>query len=279
MTNSNDAGSRTVVWIVAAALSRESGFGHMMDVLRRRSQPYVLVHKKPHCPEMTIIHAKGVDVSGGLDGIRGPVVTIGTVSMRSGSLARGWSPGYVDCPDQSECMRHWGEAMLNHDAHRVALGDIGKPDVAVFVRPDGGDKPFTGRIVEPGSFDPWRAGLIEGSDGPAVAPLLPVLVSSPKTIWSEYRMVMVEGRYVTGSRYRTAGRIEHSPEVGARMIRFAEDLAAKWDPAPAYALDLADTPEGIKVVETNPISSAGFYCMDMKRFVEAMSEMAMRIGR
>lgn len=279
MATSTDVDPGKVVWIIAAALSREAGFHHLMDVLRRRSQPHVLVRKDPHSIAMTAIHAKGVDVSAGLDAIEAPVVTIGTVSMRTGSDARGWSPGYVDCPDQSECMRHWGGAMLNHDARLVALADMEKPDTTVFVRPDDGDKPFTGRIVEPGSFDAWRTGLLEGSDGPEVAPLLPVLVSSHKTIWSEYRMVMVEGRYVTGSRYRTAGRTEHSPEVGARMIRFAEDLAAKWDPAPAYALDLADTPEGIRVVETNPISSAGFYCMDMKRFVEAMSGMATRTTR
>ena len=59
----------------------------------------------------------------------------------------------------------------------------------------------------------------------------------------------------------------YSPEVGQRIIDFANERVREWNPRIAFTLDIADTPEGLKIIETNAISSSGFYAIDMNKFV------------
>lgn len=255
-------------WIVNAALAREAGYHALIHHLERQGQRFTLVTKPPMVPHL-ISRETGEPMM--LDAIEGPVFVVGTTSMKAVSADHGWSPGYVDAPTQEECVAAWGTHMLNADALFGAIADISPPaDRALFVRPDEGSKAFTGLVVQAGGFEAWRQSVTHRDAAYPVAPDRRIMVAGVKTIWSEYRCIVVDGRYVTGSRYRTGRTVSYSPEVGSRFVRFVEERVAEWNPRGALCIDVADTPEGIKVIETNDVSSCGFYAMDMGLFAAAI---------
>lgn len=127
--------------------------------------------------------------------------------------------------------------------------------------------------MEREKFESWRYNLINIDSYTTVPPDLEVMIAPLKTIWAEYRCIIVNGRYVTGSRYKTGRKVEYSPDVGKRIIDFANERIREWNPRIAITLDIADTPEGLKVIETNSISSSGFYAIDMNIFVGEISQL------
>jgi hypothetical protein len=81
---------------------------------------------------------------------------------------------------------------------------------------------------------------------------------------------------VTCSGYKVGTIKRYTPpeEVEPRIIEFAQDCVDKSQPDDAFVLDVADTPEGLKIVEINNINSAGFYKGDMQKLVWALNELA-----
>ncbi|MCW7540445.1 ATP-grasp domain-containing protein [Aquabacterium sp. A7-Y] len=55
------------------------------------------------------------------------------------------------------------------------------------------------------------------------------------------------------------------------MFRFAQHWADTWCSNPAFWLEVADTPNGLKLLEINAINSSGFYACDMGKFVNAIN--------
>jgi len=46
-----------------------------------------------------------------------------------------------------------------------------------------------------------------------------------------------------------------------------------WSPDVGFVLDIADTPEGFKVIEVNCLNASGFYACDMAKVVFALEEL------
>lgn len=260
-------------WIVNSALSREQGYDALLHHLERQGRPHTIVYKPPfveHLSDPSTGRPTRLDVDG-------PVFVVGTTSMRRISLDHGWSPGYVDAPGQEECMAAWGDLMLNADAVFGTMGGLcPTTEGDVFVRPDEGSKSFNGVVIPASDFETWRSAMLEGKGSRPVDPAQRIMIAPTRTIWSEYRCIVVDGRYATGSRYRTGRTIAYSPDVGNRIVRFVEKCVAKWNPRVALCIDVADTPEGLRIIETNDVSSCGFYAMDMGRFVSAVSGIGRR---
>lgn len=268
-------------WIINAALSREPAYAALIAAVERQGREHTIVHKPPFAPYLTSGIAGDVDAEGHerpitLD-IEGPIFVAGTTSMEHVSAAHGWSPGYITAPSQSECMKHWGGHMLNHGAVFGRLDKIAPPFAETFfLRPDEDIKNFAGRTMEPSGFEDWRRSILD-VEGWTTMPAETMIMAAPlRTIWSEYRCIVVEGRYVTGSRYRTAGRVEYFPDVAPMVVDYVNARIAEWNPRPALAVDVAHTPDGLRIIETNSVSSAGFYAIDMEKFVAAISGLGRR---
>lgn len=265
-------------WIVNASLNREGGYYALIDQLERQDVPFTLVRKPPMVPHLVATHddldEDGVNRPIMLDHIEGPVYVVGTTSMKQVSADHGWTPGYIDAPTQGECQSAWGGHMLNADAVFGALGDVVAPEGRdFFIRPDEGSKAFGGRLLSADGFEAWRSGIMEPGTAHTVDPSQRVMIAPLKTIWSEYRCIVVGGRFVTGSRYRTGRTVAYSPDVGGRIVRFVNERVAEWNPRLALCVDVADTPDGLKIIETNDVSSAGFYAIDMSIYVGEINGM------
>lgn len=257
-------------WVVNTSLKREGGYERLIEQLNRQEVEYTLVRKPPFADYLVSMDS---DDPITLD-IEGPVFVTGTTSMGLVSTKHGWNPGYIDSPDIEACIGTWGNHMLNHDAVFGSIGSIQVPDTDFFIRPNEDSKAFSGTVMSRPDFEEWRKNLLDIKGWTSLPPETKVMISPLKKIYAEYRCIVVDGRVVTSSRYKTGKTVAYSNEVGDRIHEFANRRVSEWNPRIAFALDVADTPEGLKVIETNAISSSGFYAIDMGIFVGEITALA-----
>ncbi|MFO0609210.1 MAG: ATP-grasp domain-containing protein [Polyangiales bacterium] len=192
-----------------------------------------------------------------------------TTLMRNVAREGRWAPGvfFDEARFSFEALREGfgAESLLNGASEVVTVGELLArdlaPDAEFFLRPAGDLKEFAGRVHTFAELAPWRDGLAS-SNGPLGLDTL-VQVAPPRALGREWRTVVVDGRVVAASQYRSSGRLKVTGDVPDDVIRFAGEMAARYQPAPVFALDVGEVDEGLRVVETNCFNSAGFYWCDL----------------
>jgi len=144
-------------------------------------------------------------------------------------------------------------------------------DESLFVRPDGNDKVFNGGCLTAENFQKSYA-LMTFYDPP---PATRVVVARPQKITAEARFLVAGGKVVTGSFYRSGGQSLRL-QAHDSLMEEAEDtlqfcLGQGFNPSPSWVLDLAQTPEGWKIIEVGATSCCGLYKCDMVAFVSALT--------
>lgn len=264
----------TVHWIIDRALGRaEGGYEHLVNCLERTNTPYTLVRKPPFADYLIGLGDDHTPIT--ID-VPNPVFVTGTTSMRLVCEKMNWNPGYIDAPGQEELKAAWGDELLNYDAVVGTFRDIVPPSGAFFIRPVEDTKSFAGQIMEEASqFESWRKSLIDIEN--SVTTLKPddlIMMAPLKRIYAEYRLYVVDGEIVTGSRYKLGNKVFYTTDLDLGMIEYAKERIKEYCPRRALCLDIAEI-EGdkvtYKVIETNAISSSGFYACDMAKFADAIN--------
>lgn len=287
----------SVHWIIDTTISRstnpmrsgsEHGYDDLIKALERTETPYTLVKAVPMTDKLipaewdTFRKEEPPELNPQIDG---PVFVTGIMSMKLVCARRGWNPGYIDAPGQDELIEHWGTHVLNHGAVIGPFAEVEPPSRSFFARPVADTKSFAGCVYtddpqkpELGSGrDQWRAWVaqvmagqdsytsIRGDDLVMLAPL--------KNIYAEYRLYVVGGHIVTGSRYKLGGDVFYTTDLDPAMLDFARARLREYCPRDVLCLDIAhvEGDEPYKVIETNSISSSGFYACDMNIFVNAIN--------
>lgn len=188
--------------------------------------------------------------------------------------SRKWTPGVFFDPQRfsfPEWGRAYGSACLNAEAQETTLRGLADqlhaPDQLFFLRPIHDDKSFAGEVMSFGEIQKWVAEL----DDTVLSPQTPILVAEPVGISHEWRLFLVDGRFSTGSHYRTRQRLDVYAGVPEEVIRFAQGLARQWLPAPVVVMDVASSADQLYLVEINCFNSAGFYASDVARLVGDVS--------
>jgi hypothetical protein len=94
----------------------------------------------------------------------------------------------------------------------------------------------------------------------------------------------VKGEVITGSLYKQGTRVFYKECDDKEIERFAQFCAGSIycsaeGPHGAclgphtFAIDIAVTPDGYKVIELNSLNSSGFYACDMGKYVNAVTTM------
>lgn len=263
-------------WIIDRLIADEFGSDNLVAALDRAGSAYTLVKKPPFADYIVGIDSSDAPLDLLIDG---PVFVSGSTAMKAISQARGWLPGYIDAPGVDECLAHWRGHMLNSDLYTGPIGSISPPDVPFFIRPLEDGKAFAGAVIDPADFDGWRDQLLAVDGYTALAPDTPVAIARVKNLLREYRCLIVDGRLITGSRYKVGLRVDHHPDLPGHIASFVQRRADEWSPRCAFIVDIAETDLGMRIVETNSVSSAGFYAMDMARYVEAINQLVSDPGR
>ncbi len=206
-----------------------------------------------------------------------------TTLVRNVARAGRWRPGvYFDEARFAfeALLAGYGDLLLNADSEvltvRALLARDTADDAEFFVRPAADLKEFTGGVMRFGALRVWGDGLA-GTVGPLSLDTR-VQLATPKNVRREWRTILVGGRVVAASRYRTAGRLDPSDDVPDEVRDFAEGCAARYAPAPVFTLDVGEVTEGLRVVETNCFHSSGFYACDARAIARAVTAWVVREG-
>lgn len=207
----------------------------------------------------------------GLGGQR--VVFHGSLNVATRVTDMGWRPG-AWCnaagfmfTEYAEKLRPW---LLNGSYHvstvREQLSSAALP--RRFMRPNSALKQFAGIVVE-GAPSAMQLGFGFYHDDLDLS----VIVAPVANVILEWRFIIVDRRVVSGGGYDA--NLRSMWEVGkGEAWGFASAIAATFDaPDPVYALDVAATPSGLRVVEVNPFSSADLYKCDCEPIVSAIERL------
>lgn len=212
-----------------------------------------------------------------------PVIAYGSTLLvnlfQQGLLPKNWIVFYDEQSlDQAHYSKIFGNLMLNADAAFMPFAQMkdDKYEVPMFVKPSDDLKAFGGFVLEAG------ISLVEALATQMhmeISDDQTVLISPVKKLYREFRIFVVCDEFAACSQYRNNGRIEHKEvDVGSKpnyKVHEASDWGklstfyydhvnirtqALW--VDTFALDVAETDDGLKIVELNCFNCSGMYKAD-----------------
>ncbi len=254
-------------WVIQDSFYSADGHSRLLAALERLEIAYQVVKLNPQAKSIA------PDVNP-----EGAVWVCGSSTMCGLAGARGWKPGsFLNDNFRFEV---WGERyrqiLLNADAALFKIRDIPSGYAEFFMRAPDDSKAVPGRTWKWGEFVAWREALAAEAKPKPFGPTLDsmVVVANAKTIHYERRYFVIDGELVASSQYRAGGRAEFSAYPDDEANAFVSRVIADFSPARAFVLDVAGTPDGLRVVEINCINSAAFYACDVPKLVAAIERLA-----
>ena len=271
-------------WILQNNIFREEAYDGLIGVLQRFELPYKEYRVVPFLGTLLpLTHEGEIDPAYSddlLSALTGPVITMGSYSMRHAAKTYGFKPGVFDLMETGSfeyCMEHWGEHMLNGDSIVTSFeGAIWPESEERFIRPTDDSKYFAGTMMESIAFREWqhKVCVLKLDYGNSLTPETLIQVAKPKRIYTEYRCWVVKGCIVTMSLYKRGDTVVYQNMdglLGDEARAFANQvLQIGWLPAEAFCLDVCETEDGWKIVEVNTLNSCGLYSANLTSLVTAL---------
>jgi len=282
-----------MLWIVQQDLWDEAGYVTFIEALDRLEIEYLVIKPIPFTNR--ILPADFDSFKQDINDVEEPfidttqdIMAFGATSLTRIAKARDWHPGtYMN---ENFTYEKWSEGfgldnILNPDSIVQRLGDYfdlsGFEGSNVFVRPVLDSKTFNGEVKSKYDFKDWQQSIKfmeefmteELVDIPMLNKDTVIAVASAKKIYSEYRLFVVNKKVVTASQYKLGSEMVTTADIDQRVYNFATRMIYSWMPAAAFVMDIADTADGLKVIEINNINSSGFYAADPQKIIVAIEEL------
>ena len=98
-----------------------------------------------------------------------------------------------------------------------------------FIRPNKDLKEFTGLVVSFNEILEWNPEREDKRDNATLE--TEIIVSKPVNIKKEYRMIIVDGKISSGSKYIEDGKLNEDRNVPQDVVNYTERVANIWSPA------------------------------------------------
>jgi len=198
-----------------------------------------------------------------------------------------WTPGvYCNLP-QFECVYYYprfGNNLLNRDYVMLPFGELERRKEWLaelfgkkfFIRPSSGFKLFTGKVV---SMDTWDEDLnLLAFYGVELETI--VIVAPAVEITSEWRLLVVDNKVVTGSRYMDGfGFRGRSSKPHPEVLDYAQKILdeSHYSPDSAWIFDICEYGANkLSVLEAGSFSCCGLYRCDPETVIQEVSRVAWR---
>lgn len=208
------------------------------------------------------------------------LIPFGTRSFTAYGMKEGWNV-YWDKSFEYPSLLALGEDFINHDMTVGKLKDLVVPDSGkIYIREAAGFNIIKGTVINAYSWPDWVAGFAKRSEVlPTHHDWHPInedslFITAPiKPIYDEYRVWVIKGNVVTSSQYVKEGVISyHNTDAYWQMNNYAQMIADKIPyNMENYVLDIFRTDKGLRVGEINCIHCAGWYHVDSRKVVQALS--------
>lgn len=165
-----------------------------------------------------------------------------------------------------------GLPLLNSNARYINYSRIKNYEFTkeTFIKPSRDLKSFNGGIIYAGeTIQNYIART--GYSSPNIKSEK-IVVSDIKSIQEEYRFFMHENKILGCSRYILNSKVEPSEFVPEEIKKCAIEYSKLYNPAELYVMDLAVTPEGVKIVEYNCWNASGFYHSNIRDIIFQVNE-------
>lgn len=194
---------------------------------------------------------------------------------------RRWRPGSWCSFANFDCSlyySHFGRFLLNDDYGLYAASEALRMSRIlfdrfavrgeIFLRPNAGRKIFSGKCVDRDDFEERLTRLFD--------PTELVVVSSPKQIGREWRLVAARRDVLTASQYADHGSVARTRDCPEQVIEFGREIlrTVKWLPDPLFTMDIAESESKLRLIELNGFSCSSFYECDLDRIVDMVARTA-----
>lgn len=173
-----------------------------------------------------------------------------------------------------------GKHLINEDFQILPFGEFIRRNIQndVFIRPDKGNKSFTGLTIKKENFEHEINCLKKIQK---IEPETLIIITKPKQIIKEFRFIIANREVLTGSEYSWEENFIYTNEIDENCLNIAKEIAKnKWQPDIVYTCDVGIYIENnIKkygVVELNSFSCAGLYNANTDIIVNKISEIALK---
>lgn len=181
-------------------------------------------------------------------------------------------------------MLPYGEISRKRDFLFKIFGDT------LFIRPDSGNKQFTGNLLNKDNFD-YVLDIINIYN---IDNDLMCLISPAKNILKEWRFVIVNGEVISGSLYRdwtNGGELTENDtkdivllkskskyelvDENSDVFKYCQKVSKLYDADKAYTIDITLTDNNeYKVIEIGSFSCAGLYSNDLEKIIKSVNEIS-----
>jgi hypothetical protein len=253
-------------WILERDVFNVQHFDSMVSHAQSRHWPLHIVRVKP------FEHI----IEGPVPVTEGPVVVYGSIGVQKLAQQHNWIPGVFGDDQlfrQDVYAEALGDLILNPNPTVTYLSEVMDATVgqdSFFIKPNDDNKAFAGFVLPREEFEIWvnrmrEIGYLDNQD-------IEVVVSPPQELAMEWRNIVVDGKLIESSIYRQWQSVmperDRRPEVEELVL----EAHSRFKPADVYVIDVAQTRQGLKVVEYNTFNSAGTYACDIPNIMDAVSD-------
>ena len=250
-------------YVIQENVFREENYNKIFDVMKRLKLPYEILRFDKNGEFNKLMNR------------RKDVFVFGSVRAARLATQMEWTPGsfYGKNHDFQIYKDYYKKNLLNYDSLLKDIADpiVWEPNEVKFIRPSKDSKVFNGKLYSKIKWEDTVQMVKEKYLG--VMPPVTIQVTSPKKIYKEARIWIVDGKIVTSSYYKFGDNVAWTEDVEPEGLEFAQRMVDLYKVAPAFVMDICLTPDGWKIVEINCVNCSGFYRGDLQKLVMALEDL------
>ena len=250
-------------YVIQENVFREENYDKIFETMKRLKLPYEILRFDKNGEFNKLMNR------------RKDVFVFGSVRAARLATQMEWVPGsfYGKNHDFEIYKDYYKKNLLNYDSLLKDIADpiVWEPNEVKFIRPSKDSKVFNGKLYSKIKWEDTVQMVKEKYLG--VMPPVTIQVTSPKKIYKEARIWIVDGKVVTSSYYKFGDNVVWTEDVEPEGLEFAQRMADLYKVAPAFVMDICLTPDGWKIVEINCVNCSGFYRGDLQKLVMALEDL------
>lgn len=210
----------------------------------------------------------------------GPIIPYGgTRLIEQIRQTKKWMCWFNDNFNYKTYLKNFGEYMFNSDAKCMFMKDFCpsnyKRGEYIFIRPNKDLKEFAGSNMKPEDYMNWYRKL--QGQGWEIGENTEIVVANASRIDSEWRIYVVDGTPIDGSRYRLDHYQSIVHDVPQRVFDFVSKMIKIWVPSQVFVMDICELDGNLYILEMGDIHACGWYASDKEKIIKAISEFAEKI--